>query len=306
MKYHRCPPFTFSNVSPTEPTEFMVFFCHADFEFRYTLAIYNNDVVSESLYKKNIGAKRSATLFERDINGITLGSSLNKKSVNTDVSSKIPFISFLSINYDFEIIEIATEWFFRCTFADYDDPVRNTSLMMVPGLKEDTIKIMSEIDIPISDIEITLRSDEVHGEKTVDKVHFIRDIDGDKYKLNIFEESGGTFKLFGLLPHVLIALKGGMLMVVDEMDAGLHPKLLRHIVKLFKNPKINKHNAQVVFTSHDITTMKSDLFRRDEIWFASKDDSGASEIYSLYEIRNQDGSHVKADAPFYKQYIVVA
>jgi len=58
-----------------------------------------------------------------------------------------------------------------------------------------------------------------------------------------------------------------------------------------------------LFTSHDVTTMKNDLFRRDEIWFAAKDENGASEIYSLYEIRNEDGSHIKSTAPFDKQYL---
>ena len=60
------------------------------------------------------------------------------------------------------------------------------------------------------------------------------------YELPFSSESDGTQKLFAALPSVLIALKEGRLMVVDELDAKLHPKLLRYVIRLFTNLNINK------------------------------------------------------------------
>ncbi len=72
---------------------------------------------------------------------------------------------------------------------------------------------------------------------------------------------------------------------------------------MFTDPSINKHGAQLLFTSHDMSTMKNDGFRRDEIWFAALNKDHSSEIYSLYEIRREDGKHVNADAAYDKQYL---
>ena len=88
-------------------------------------------------------------------------------------------------------------------------------------------------------------------------------------------------KLFTMIPFILLALQQGRLVIVDELDAKLHPKLLRYIISLFKNTKINKYGAQLLFTSHDLTTMNNKVFRRDEIWFAALNELKSSEIYSL-------------------------
>ena len=49
--------------------------------------------------------------------------------------------------------------------------------------------------------------------------------------------------------------------------------------------------------------MNFDLLRRDEIWFACKNENKESEIYSLYEIRDENDEHIRANASFSKQYL---
>ena len=75
------------------------------------------------------------------------------------------------------------------------------------------------------------------------------------------------------------------------------------MTKMFKNPKINQNGAQLIFTSHDVTTMRNTVFRRDEIWFAAENDDHESEIYSLYEIRREDNERVNNTAAYDKQYL---
>ena len=93
------------------------------------------------------------------------------------------------------------------------------------------------------------------------------------------------------------------MVVIDELDAKLHPKLLRYVIMLFKNPAVNKHGAQLLFTSHDMSTLKNTVFRRDEIWFASEDEQHQSKIYSLSDIRQTDNTRIKNTAAYDKQYL---
>ena len=72
---------------------------------------------------------------------------------------------------------------------------------------------------------------------------------------------------------------------------------------LYNNLEINKHGAQLIFTSHDLSTMNSEVFRRDEIWFVAKGNEQNSKLYSLVEFKNPDGSSVRKDAKFDKQYL---
>ena len=130
-----------------------------------------------------------------------------------------------------------------------------------------------------------------------------RVIRGKDYELPFGVESDGTKKLIAALPMILLALSEGRLVIVDELDAKLHPKLLRYIISLFKNPEINTRGAQLVFTSHDMSTLKNTVFRRDEIWFAAENEEHASEIYSLYEIRREDSERVNNTAAYDKQYL---
>ena len=123
------------------------------------------------------------------------------------------------------------------------------------------------------------------------------------YELPFADESDGTRKLIAALPGILLALREGRMVIIDELDAKLHPKLLRYVISLFKNKELNKYGAQLLFTSHDMYTLKNTVFRRDEIWFAAENAAHESEIYSLYEIRREDNDRVKNTAAYDKQYL---
>ena len=130
-----------------------------------------------------------------------------------------------------------------------------------------------------------------------------RNLGCHEYELPFSEESDGTRKLIAALPVILLALREGRIMIIDELDAKLHPKLLRYVISLFKNKEINKFGAQLLFTSHDMYTLKNTVFRRDEIWFAAENSDHESEIYSLHEIRGEDSARIKNTAAYDKQYL---
>ncbi len=211
----------------------------------------------------------------------------------------MPYLSFLAINYKIEPINIATKWFELCIIRNYANPYEEMQLVMRADevSKKKLVEFLVDVGITISGIQFVKKDDE-HIE-----ILFDHTVNNHTYQLHLSDESDGTQKLFNVLPLVIIALTEGRLLVLDELDAKLHPKLLRFLIMLFKNPEINQHKAQLIFTSHDISTMKSSVFRTDEIWFACKKDDEASDLYSLYELRDENGNRIGPNTAYDKQYL---
>lgn len=292
----RCEPFLFDEESKTQPTEFEIFFRQGRNEYRYYLALLEDEVVSESLYWRSIGGKRTGTVFERERSEIALGPSINKASMNRSVNPKMPYLSFLAINYDIPVIADVQNWFESCIIRSYTNPVIDSIVMIS---EDDTVK--NQIVQALNDMGIDLTGYRFDREEK--QLYTLRTVNGKVYELKFSDESDGTKKLIGVLPVLLLALREGRLVIIDELDAKLHPKLLRYVIAMFKNPRLNTGGAQLLFTSHDMTTMKNSVFRRDEIWFAAENSNHESEIYSLYEIRREDNERVNNTAAYDKQYM---
>jgi AAA15 family ATPase/GTPase len=116
------------------------------------------------------------------------------------------------------------------------------------------------------------------------------------------QESSGTNKLFNISGPVFDVLNDGGVLVVDELDASLHPILTLSITKLFNSIEINPHNAQLIFATHDTNLLYYGNYRRDQIYFMEKDHLGASEMYSLVEYK-EEGKTIRKDRSFEKDYI---
>ena len=130
---------------------------------------------------------------------------------------------------------------------------------------------------------------------------------GEVKALPFYLESNGTRKMFHLFDFFMDALKNGMVLFVDELDAKLHPLLTRYIINLFHNSDTNKGNGQLIYSTHDTVNLNKETFRRDEIWFAEKDKDGISEIYALSDYILEDdknaGKKVRNDATYNKDYL---
>lgn len=116
------------------------------------------------------------------------------------------------------------------------------------------------------------------------------------------EESEGTKKYFRLTGPILDTLVRGQVLVIDELDARLHPLLTQQIVQLFNSSETNPNNAQLIFATHDTNLLSACTFRRDQIWFVEKDRTGGSDLYSLAEYKLPKGK-VRKDASFEQDYI---
>ncbi len=296
-------PYKFSNKDET--TDFEVYYIVDDLQFKYNISYLEEQIINESLFVMKKNAKRPTKIFIREKNDINLGTELKKEKVKTNNNINIPFLSFLEISYDIKIIKLATSFFLNtavidCGSDDFESYFLSYMCDIQEGnFKKEFINLLCNMDIDISDYRIE-KMESLKKEYKIFTKHTVKD---KEYELNIWEESGGTVKLFALLPTIILSLKSGSLTIVDEMDAKLHPKLIKYIIELYKNKEINKKGAQLLISSHDLTTMNKDVYRRDEILFASKNSEDISELYSLYEIRDTNGEHIRATAAFNKQYI---
>ncbi|TKJ34125.1 MAG: RloA protein [Planctomycetes bacterium B3_Pla] len=117
-----------------------------------------------------------------------------------------------------------------------------------------------------------------HAEPTGKDVHFSN-----------LEESNGTRRFFELAGPWLLALTEGRALLVDELEASLHPYLVRAWIESFQKPKASGVGAQLIFTTHDTTLLDPELFRRDQIWFTEKDKHGGTRLYSMLDYKPRKG-----------------
>ena len=293
-------PFAFSD-SKNEPTEFELFFRTDSAEYRYILHVKRDVVIYESLDRVKLETGRRSALYTRDDKGIVLKGAFAKLKVSDDLSKTLTLLSYLGIAYKGNaVVKDVLNWFeFGVDFLNYGNPIQE--LRMAISTSEDVkhlmLEMIQEMDLDIVDFRVE--------EKENDRIevftkHLVNDVETE---LSLSDESSGTKKLFGLLPFIAASLLDGTVLVIDELDAKIHPVLLRHIIMMFNDMNINRHKAQLIVTSHDLSTMNSEVFRRDEIWFVAKGNVQNSKLYSLVEFKNEKGESVRKDAKFDKQYL---
>ena len=291
----RCSAFEFDEVSAAEPTEFELYYRAGEHEYRYALSVHADAIVSEGLWRRKLGASRTALLFEREGAEVELGPTLRKLVTAARFNPRLPYLSFLCINFDAPVVKEAASWFLNYNSSYLEQ-------MLEQLLDEDdspeVSRFLRAVDVHIDGFRVE-RAPEWHGQRV-----FVRhEVGGKAYELRLSEESAGTQKLMGLAAYLMTALERGGTVVVDELDAKLHPKLLRYVILLFKDPKVNKSGAQLIFSSQDVSTMRNDVFRRDEIWFAARGEGEASQLWSLADIHEANGNLVSKNAAFDKQYL---
>ena len=225
----------------------------------------------------------------------------SKLKISDGLSDTLPLLSYLAITYlKNEVVMDIWEWFESgIDFLNYGNPMEElrTVVSSSEEMKQLVLDMIREMDLDIEDFRVEERE---NGRIEVFTQHIV---DGFTAELTLSEESSGTKKLFGLLPFIAKSLVFGTTLVIDELDAKIHPILLKYVIMLYNNMTINKHGAQLIFTSHDLSTMNNEVFRRDEIWFVAKGNDQNSKLYSLVEFKAGNGEIIRKDAKYDKQYL---
>ena len=285
--------------SENNPTEYSILFEIAKNQYRYELKVKKGTILEENLYIKDSEEKFDA-LFERDEEGVYLCNELNGFDIE-NMNESLPLLSYIGMFKNIQKIDNALRFFYNIQTIDFDAPDRDRTIF-VKTLEKDKTRILNVVQsMGIDIIDVRMEYDEDGRVKNIYTKH---KLENEKFReLKFEEESSGTRKIFSILPVVLNGIDKGRFFVIDELDAKLHPALLQRIIELFTNPKINNNGAQMLFTSHDMTTMNNKVFRRDEIWFSAINGHDESVLYSLVEFRKENGKKARNDEIYSKQYL---
>src|SRR5262249_35810587 len=142
------------------------------------------------------------------------------------------------------------------------------------------LNLLRFADPGIADVEVVEQqdTDQVRGRYDL---HLVHRAGGESATFPLHEESDGTQAWFQLIGPTLAALHAGRLLLLDEIDASLHPRLSAHLLDMFRSSATNPLGAQLVFTTHD-TTLLGNL-NRDEVWLTEKGDDRATTLTALAE-----------------------
>ncbi len=290
--------YKWDDESLDRPTKYNILFQVKEYKYRYEFEMKKEEILVENLYMEKDGV--SSVVFERDEAGVFLCDELEGIDLE-NMNESLPLISYISMFKNIDIIDTAIRFFMQIKVLNYDRPNQDRKILVeqIENDKSRVCNVLQSMGIDICDIEVEYAEDGSIEE--IYTTHIL--LSGEKKTLRFSEESGGTKKIISIVPILLRGIDQECLFLIDELDAKLHPLLLRKIIELFTNRKINKGAAQLLFTSHDLTTMSKEVFRRDEIWFAAINGYDESVLYSLVDFRKEGGSKPRNDENYAKQYL---
>jgi hypothetical protein len=312
-------PFRLSPDSEKRPIRFEIeFVIPSGSRYRYEVAFSSDKIIEERLFSF---AKRSrALVFER-------GNDDTWESVSfggTYKGGKRKFSFFENATYLSRAgNDAASPDFIRQIYRYFESmtylPAGNRLLSKIKLTDAAMMRAVSEL-ICLADTgvaEVTLVENDTSNEmqlpdgfpdelkeviiaqNRVSTKFWIRSQSGELVSFDSDDMSDGTIKLVELLPVILDSFKSGSVVVLDEINAHLHTDLVNLILQLFHDDEVNAKGAQIIFSTHDTNILDSAQMRRDQIWFASKQE-GASSLKSLDEY---DKSYVRPDSPFEAFYL---
>ena len=312
-------PFLFDISSENADTSFEVYFTvpgdKTEKCYNYGFCIGKTGVTEEWLNYKAKTARKYSTIFYRDEETLDLAGIPKTSRENIEIAlEKQVLIVSLGAKLKIAKCKLVRDWFLNNEFADFGDVVTNffmsrvlpTGFIEDEKIRENVVKYFSSFDETIKGFEVTklpVQEDSKEEKYLIDALH--KKIGSeDMAKIPLALESAGTLKMFALYPELQDVLQNGGVFFIDELNARLHPLLVRNFILTFLNPEINVNHAQLVFTTHDTWQLSNQLLRRDEIWFTEKDDMGLSTLYSLADFIDEDGSRIRKDESYEKNYLL--
>lgn len=300
-------PFMLSEESRPLPSFFEMLFLFTDNYYRYGFELDNDKIHSEWLYTIPRATKKEQTLFLRDKEGIGISDTFSKaKGLEERTRDNGLFLAVCD-QFNVEQANSAIKGIASINFlsgVNHDPFTSMTSVYMKEEPKL-TKEFFHNLQLGFTDIDL-ITGDLSLREKAKTS-HNIYNKSGEVIGQQSFiiteSESAGTNKVFDMAGYILYTLRFGLPLVVDELDAKLHPLLTKKIIEMFHSPEINPKGAQLIFATHDTNLLGCDCFRRDQIWFTEKDEKEQTDLYSLVEFRDPDGTKVRNDRNYEKDYI---
>ena len=318
---YRPTPFLFDSTSADAESSFEVYFTlHGDKNektYNYGFCVDKEGVTEEWLNSKAKTARKYSTVFYRensdnelDLSGLPKNS---RDNIKVALEKQVLIVS-LGAKLKISKCKVIRDWFLTNEFADFGDPFTNffLSRRLPKGFTENknvqqkVVEYFASFDEHIKDFRVEKVPNDGESKEEKYKINALhKKIDSDEMaEIPLGAESAGTLKMFALYPELQEVLEKGSVFFIDELNARLHPLLVRNFLLTFLNPEINVNHAQLVFTTHGTWQLSNQLLRRDEIWFVEKDDRGVSTLYSLADFVDEDGARIRKDESYEKNYLI--
>lgn len=309
-------PFKFNSESDSKPVEFEIKFLDAaNVPYQYNVAFSKTEIVKEELFYWPNG--RLTPAFERvvgnteeeDIHYLKIGKSAQEDRETEKVYKNNFGISHFSSLTPNKVILGAFKAIQKMFVINtLNDRHRSGDLDKIGDLITNRSDFKNKINalIRYADLNISeIKAEKTNSAENSDtrpqrKFKFLaahQYFNGEnktEYLVNnpLFEESQGSQTILGLGSEIILSLEKGGVLFVDEFETSLHPKLSKALITIFQNSKLNPNKAQLIFTTHDTNLMDHNTFRRDQIWFTSKNQRGETALYSMVDFSELREGHV--------------
>lgn len=317
-------PFLLKDELRNTPTSLEITFILNGCKYRYGFIYSEERILKEWLYRKKIG--REVSLFLREEEDIELSSGFNGNTKVLDAAIEATRNNALFLSTcDMLNIEEATEiflWFKKLTIMDgihtEGGGITTLKLWESQEYNEKIKKYLSALELGFNNIEI--RTKDTTNQPGISTTTDIKELKilathntytkngkktGETLAWNFDDrESAGTKKAFQLSGPVLWTLANGGILVIDEIEAKMHPILTLNTIRIFFNPETNPNKAQIIFATHDTNLLTYSGLRRDQIYFSEKNEWESTEIYSLSDFKYMgDTSAERPDKDKEKRYL---
>lgn len=320
-------PFLLRQGWDSKPTSFEITFLLDEYRYRYGLKFNQMEIISEWLFRKGAGREVSVFQRERDVIDASSGFQGSNKAIEAAIEATRSNALFLS-TCDMLNVEEAKrifQWFRYFNMVDglqtEDEEIQTVALWQNKEYRPKIKEYLDHLKLSIVELEITTKAFDINeldpslpeevrnilikeltGKEryTVWSKHWLYDNEGRatnelvSWKLEE-RESSGTKKAFHLSGPVLWALVNGGTLIIDEIEAKMHPLMTLNTINLFLDSKTNPNKAQIIFATHDTNLLSYCNLRRDQIYLSEKNKWESTVIYSL-----SDFVYVGKEGPFLK------
>ena len=295
-----------------QPSDFEVRFSLNNKEWKYRLSVDGKRVHSEALYCKE--TKNFSYVFQRNWNQETASYNVKQKKFGMSqkeaekVRENASLIS-TAVQYAVPIAEaLYRTGFWTNVYVLGRHPIDEMQLFAAnrfyddnEPVRQEMSRLLSSWDLGLQDIRIqkqTISNDKGETSEIL-RPEAIHKVDGIEHSLPLALESSGTRGAYFLLSRILPALQDGGLVVVDELEADLHPMMLTPILDLFFSSESNPNNAQIIFTCHSIEVMH--LLHKSQVVLVEKNENCESDAWRLDSVKG-----LRADDNLYAKYMAGA
>lgn len=306
-------PFLLNTATEKEPSFFEILFLINGIRYRYGFEIDKLKVYGEWLFE--LKGKKEKPMFLREGDGIAVTSIFEEgNGLESRTRDNALFLSIVD-QFNGEISGKLMRWFnnwVTMTGVNHKIYEKATFLLLKDDkYKKQIVSFFRDLDLGFETLE--LKEEKLNNSSSnksivqIDTIHKKYDAQDDFVGFRSFDlreqESSGTNKIFDIAGYIFAFLAKGGVLVIDELNAKLHPLMTHAITNLFNSEEYNPYDAQLIFTTHDTNLLSYGKFRRDQIYFVEKDRYGASDLHSLAEFREEEGKKVRKDRSFEKDYI---